>query len=222
MLNDDFPHIRGLSGSFLELLPVDGAAVGVRAGPETSQLVHATDCVVAELDELQFTLGEGPCVDTYRRGLPVLVDDLAGADAFSRWPGFAHEATQAGAAAAFAFPLQIGAAPFGTVELYRRRPGSLDDGQIATVLLIVDDMVRVVLDELTGAGDLQPTANRPVPLFGRVEIPQATGMIAVQLGVPVAEALAQLRAAAFVQHRPALDIARDVIARRVTFTPDPR
>jgi hypothetical protein len=216
----EYPRIRELVGAFQRLLPVDGAAVGIRAGADTAQLVHATDPVIAELDDLQFTLGEGPCVDAHRNGTPVLVADLTGGEAFARWPGFAHEATQAGAAAAFAFPLQIGAAPFGTVELYRRVAGPLTAADTATALLIADDMVTVVLDELAGRDQLQPTTGRPVPMFGRVEIPQATGMIAVQLGITVPQALAQLRAAAFAQHRPVLDLAVEVINRRTTFPPD--
>jgi hypothetical protein len=47
-------------------------------------------------------------------------------------------------------------------------------------------------------------------------------MIAVQLGVSIPEALAQLRAAAFAAHRPILDIAQDVIARRLAFSHDRR
>jgi hypothetical protein len=215
------PHIRALAGSFLELLPVDGVAVSVRAGPDTAQLVHATDPVVAELDDLQFTLGEGPCVDAFRRGFPVLVPDLQDPTAAERWPGFAREATGAGAAAAFAFPLQIGAVPFGTVELYRATPGELSGPEVATALLLADDMMRIVLDEITGPNHLEPTPGNPEPMFGRAEIPQATGMIAVQLQVGIPQALAQLRAAAFTANRPVLQLAQDVIARRITFTGDP-
>jgi len=215
-----YPRIRELTGTFPRLLPVDGAAVGIRAGADTAQLVHATDPVIAELDDLQFTLGEGPCVDAYRSGIPVLIPDLTGDEAMDRWPGFAHEATQAGAAAAFAFPLQIGAAPFGTVELYRRMAGPLTATDTVTALLIADDMVTVVLEEIAGRDQLQPTTGRPVPMFGRAEIPQAAGMIAVQLGVTVPQALAQLRAAAFARHRPVLELAVDVINRAITFSSD--
>ena len=176
-----------------------------------------------QLDDLQFTLGEGPCLDAFRLREPVLVPDLGSAEAFARWPGFAHEATQAGAFAAFAFPLQVGTAPLGTVELYRSEPGALSGRDTAIAVLIVDELVSVVLDDLTGRDHrLAPSGANPVPLFGRAEIPQATGMIAVQLAVSIPEALAQLRAAAFAAHRPILEIAEDVIARRLVFSPDRR
>ena len=104
----DISHTLHLADRFAELLPVNGASIVVRSGPDNTQLVHATDDVVAQLDDLQFTLGEGPCLDAFRLREPVLVPDLGSAEAFARWPGFAHEATQAGAFAAFAFPLQVG------------------------------------------------------------------------------------------------------------------
>ena len=234
----DISHTLHLADRFAELLPVNGASIVVGSGPDNTQLVHATDDVVAQLDELQFTLGEGPCLDAFRLREPVLVSDLGRPEAFARWPGFAHEATQAGAFAAFAFPLQVGTAPFGTapfgtapfgtapfgtVELYRSEPGSLSERDTAIALLIVDELVSVVLDDLTGRDRRHdPGGAPPVPLFGRAEIPQATGMIAVQLGVSIPEALAQLRAAAFAVHRPILDIAEDVIGRRLVFSPDRR
>ena len=54
----------------------------------------------------------------------------------------------------------------------------------------------------------------------RAEIHQATGMVLAQLGVSAADAFARLRAHAFVEQRLLGDIARDVVARRLTFTND--
>lgn len=85
-------------------------------------LVHATDPVVAHLDELQFTLADGPCLDACGSVAPVLVDDLRGGSSRTRWPVFAQEACAAGAVAVFAFPLVTGAVGFGVLELDRRHP----------------------------------------------------------------------------------------------------
>jgi hypothetical protein len=216
----DLAHTVQLVADLLTL-PVDGAGISVRSSTDNNQLVHASDAVIAALDDLQFSLGEGPCLDTYRDRAAVLVADLNDDRAFARWPGFAHEATQAGARAVFAFPLQIGSAPFGAVELYRGTPGPLSEHDTAIALLIVDDLVQVVLDDLAGpAAQLDPTRHRPVPLFGRPEIPQATGMIAVQLDVSIPQALAHLRAHAFAARRTVQDTAQDVIDGRLIFSFD--
>ena len=209
-----------LCGQALQLLSMDGACVVVMGTAGNRELVHATDETVANLDELQFTLGEGPGIDAYRVRSHVLVDDLENEIAFARWPGFAHEATQTGARAAFAFPLQFGVlpVPFGMVEFYRRLPGGLTETELAAALRIVDGLVRAVLDDLTGGGQLDPNPSQPEPMFGRSEVAQATGMISVQLGVPIPQALARLRASAFIERRTVADVAADVIARRRIFT----
>ena len=55
----------------------------------------------------------------------MLASDLDEPEAVRRWPVFAPAARQAGAAAVFAFPLQVGAIRAGVMGLYRERPGPL-------------------------------------------------------------------------------------------------
>jgi hypothetical protein len=214
------PRTRALVEALLRL-PVDGVAVGVGAGPDTAELVYSSDPVGSALDNLQFILGEGPCVDAFRQGRPVLVPDLDDPTVVHRWPWFTRDAVAAGAAATFAFPLHIGATPFGTVELYRHTPGPLTGPNLLTAALLTDDLTRTVLDELAGPGHLEPTPSNPEPQFGRTEIPQATGMIAAQLGISIPQALARLRAAAFTADRPVRHLAQDIIDRRLTLTDPP-
>ena len=54
----------------------------------------------------------------------------------------------------------------------------------------------------------------------RAEVHQAAGMASVQLGVSVMDALARLRAYAFVHDRGVAEVAADVVARRLRFSPD--
>ncbi len=201
-------------------LPMDGAAIVIGGRQDIWQLISATDSVITQLDELQYTLGEGPCIDSYRTRQPVLIPDLEAATAFERWPGFAHEATPVGARAMFAFPLLIGAGAFGVVEFYCRLQGQLEDPDLARALLLVDRIMRVTLDDLGRPGAVDADDEGEVALFGRTQVAQATGMISVQLHTSVADALAQLRARAFTQGRPVGEIADDVIYRRYRFNSD--
>lgn len=206
-------HTRTLCELCLRVLPVDGASVVVRSGRDHREMVYATDGIITRLDDLQFVLGEGPCLDAYRCRMPVLEPRLAGASAADRWPGFAREATRAGAEAVFAFPLQVRAVPFGVLEFYRKSEGGLNETDLATALLLVDDIVRVVLRDLTDAR-LAASTTEAEPLFGSGEIPQATGMVARQLDVSIPEALAHSRAAAFAHNRSVQSLAEDIVARR--------
>ena len=54
----------------------------------------------------------------------------------------------------------------------------------------------------------------------RAEVHQASGMVAVQLGVSVGDALARLRAHAFAEGRPLAAVAEDVVSRRLRLTDD--
>ncbi|WP_052710613.1 GAF domain-containing protein [Pseudofrankia sp. DC12] len=110
-------------------LPVDGAAIAVTSDG-AARVAGASDPAAACLDDLQFTLGEGPGWDAVRHRRPVLVADLAGQPE-RRWPMFAPAVLAAGFRAVFAFPLQIGAVRLGALDLLCGRPGPLGDDTLA-------------------------------------------------------------------------------------------
>jgi len=184
--------------------------------------MRATDEVSEQLAELEVTLGEGPCRDASTSGGPVLASDLAEMQAVRRWPVFAPAACQAGAAAIFAFPLQVGAIRTGIMGLYRERPGSLSAFQLGDALIFADTATLLLLDAQSQAGGPGPQTGQPADLaLHRAEIDQATGMITEQLGVGIAEAFVRLRAYAYVNDLRLTDIARDIVARRLRLHPDP-
>ena len=55
------------------------------------------------------------------------------------------------------------------------------------------------------------------PIDGRAVVHQATGMITIQLGTSLADALLRLRAHAYASGRTVSDIAADVVDRRLRF-----
>ncbi len=200
----------------VRLLPVDGAAVSVVAGTGHREIVYASDEVSTALAELQFSLGEGPCFESHVVGGPVLVPDLA-AGPPPAWPVFATEATAQPVAALFTFPLQIGAVWVATLDTYRSTPGSLDAAELSTALQVAD-IATLALSGLRDGGDrwldgdgrwMEGTAMR----FR--EVHQATGMLIAHLNLPAPAALARLRAYAFGHGRPLLDVAADIVARRL-------
>jgi hypothetical protein len=133
----------------------------------------------------------------------------------TRWPAFARAALDAGVRAMFAFPLRIGAIRIGVLVLYRDRPGALDGEDLALGLLLADVATQVILGLQAGA-----PAERLHDLLARepahwAEIHQATGMVALQLEVPLDEAFVRLRAYAFARELSLREVAREVVARRL-------
>lgn len=202
-----------------ELLAAAGAGLSVAHGGEPREPLLASGPVAEDLAELQFTLGEGPSVDATTRRSPVLVPDLAGASAHSRWPLFAPAATDAGVRAMFAFPVTAGAALVGVLDVYRAEPGSLGPQELADALVLADAVLVLALDERGGiASDLDNLLDIAVS-SRRAPVHQATGMVAAQLGVPMTDALAALRAYAYTEGRRLSDVAADVLARKVRLSP---
>jgi hypothetical protein len=122
--------------------------------------------------------------------------------------------------AVFAFPLQIGTARLGVLDLFRVETGGLSAAQLGDALTFADVAVTTLLDgqETAGAGN---TSDGLDDAMGqRAEVYQAQGMVSVQLGIPLGDALARLRAHAFVKDRPLSEVARDVVARRLIFDND--
>ncbi|SNT55431.1 ANTAR domain-containing protein [Actinomadura meyerae] len=203
---------------------VDGAAVSVATRPDRRQRAHATDAVAAFLEEQQFTLGEGPGIEAGALGGQVLVADVSSPAVASRWPVFAPVATAAGVRAMFAFPLQVGAIRLGTLTMYRVRPGPLTAEQVADAVTLCRTAVAVMLTagwtSPDGAASDQGVWPLGGPGEGRIEVYQATGMVAVQLGVGLQDAFAALRARAFTDGVPLAGLARQVVDRRLRFHPD--
>jgi hypothetical protein len=191
---------------------IDAAALTLRTRSRAQELLGASDEWAASLEELQYTLGEGPGVDAFRRGRPTLITDLV-ADG-ERWPTFAAEAADAGLRAAFAFPLRVGAIRFGTLDLYRRDPGGLTVAVLADAATLAEMVTGAVLDRV--GASMRATA--PDPLRSAVtyqDVNVATGMVAGQMAISLDDAFVRLRAHAFAGGRSVLEVARDVIARRL-------
>lgn len=177
-----------------------------------------TDALGERLAELQVTVGEGPAVDVWRGGGPALVADLDAPSSQARWPMFAPLAVEAGAAALFALPLCVGAIRVGVLSLYQLAVGHLDAAALTDSLAFAELALRLLLDE---QADLSPAdvAEDGLPLHNP-HVHQATGMVAAQLELGMADAFAHLRARAFAEQVPLSALAADVVARRRRFDRD--
>lgn len=197
-------------------LPASGVGVSVVSERGSLLTAAASGSDSARIEELQFALGEGPCLSAIAFRRPVLVPDLL-VDGASTWPGYAPAAHRHGVRAVFAFPLRVGAARLGALDVYRDRPGALSSWTSARALGFADVAVQTMLEAeqsgemVTGLADASET---------RFEVYQAHGMVLVQLGVTAAEALARIRAYAYLHDQTLVEVAEGIIARRLTMEPD--
>ena len=127
-----------------EVTGTTGAGIMLMSGDVPHGSLCTSDGVSAVIEQLQYDLGEGPCVDAYHLDRPVLEPDLAD-PADPRWLAFTGPAVAAGVRAVFGFPLHVGAVRLGALNLYSDRAGPLGTEQHADALVMADVAAQTVL-----------------------------------------------------------------------------
>jgi hypothetical protein len=195
------PQITGANGLGVMLMSGDIPRGSLCSSDDVSQLI----------EDLQYTLGEGPCVDAYQDDTFVTEPDLADPQT-RRWLAFTPPALEAGARAVFGFPLRIGTVRLGALNLYRDRPGELSADEHADALVLADVTARWVLDAQAGAPSGVVAEQLELGADFHFAVHNAAGIVSVQEGISVTEALIRLRAFAYSHDRLLADVAQDVIA----------
>ena len=136
-------------------MALSGCAVVLMSGPCRWARSAVPGGTRPSITELQFELGEGPCLQACASGVPVLLPDLT-AEAAARWPVFAPAAVAAGVRAEFSLPLRAGPRGIGALDLCRDEPGMLSEQQLADALVAADIACDAVLSaqEPFGNADL--------------------------------------------------------------------
>jgi len=185
-----------------------GAAVSLYSSSGAEAIAAVSDEAIRGVEQLQLDHGEGPGRAAFTAGRPDLTSDLAEID--GRWPGYAPAAREAGVGAVYAFPLQLGASRFGVLTFYSDRARQLDSAELAACLFVVDQVTETLLYGETTSDEWRPEV--PRSLRFRTEVYQAQGMVMVLLGVSLVDALARMRAHAYVTGVDLDEVALDIIA----------
>lgn len=201
--------LERLCRAAVENLDLLGASVHLLADGSAGVFV-AADGTPARLGDIEFDAGDGPGATAVALNRPVLVSNLAGPFG-DEWPGYRHGALELGVASVFVFPLHLGAVAFGTLELLSGRVGALSREHARLARRFAAIGVEILLDgDLTdSAGELSGGLERA--FANRADIAQAQGMVMVDLGVTLGEAIARMRAHAFASEMALSELARKVI-----------
>ena len=206
----DFLHM--LTERCVELLEVDAAGLLLADGRGKLQLVAASTEQARVVELFQIQNDEGPCLDSYRTGLPVVVSDLAAEEASARWPRFAASASGMGFANVHAIPMRLRDQVIGTLNLFGGTPHVLEPEVARAARALVDVATIGILQERATrehelvAGQLQSALN------SRVTIEQAKGILAERLHVTPDQAFITLRQYSRNNNRPLTQLAGEVIS----------
>ncbi|GAA3903185.1 GAF domain-containing protein [Streptomyces lacrimifluminis] len=205
-------------------LGAEGIVLSLLVGTApTAEPVWCHPELSARFDELQFTLGEGPGPDAVHTGSPVVEPDLRRVRP-ERWPALLPAAYDLGVHGVCCFPLGIGAIRVGVLTVLCDGDRRLSEQQYTDATALTAALTGAFLNGGPGEGNgnvrgFDMSLDPPSELR-RAVVHQATGMISVQLGVAMEEALLRLRAHAYGSERPLGEIAADVVARRLRFEDD--
>jgi hypothetical protein len=208
----------------VNLLEVDGAAISLVFDGANAATLGSSGLLARAYDELQFTLGEGPCLESVALRAPVLVVDLADPHDV-RWPAYGAAMLAHHIRAVYAMPVLVAGKYVGALDLFRAQPGPLGAEQMAGAVAAAELAALPVLDLMNA--DLQAAVSDPssnawaeLNTLSRAEVSQATGMLMAQLDIDAAAALVRLRANAYATDRSAIDVARDILDRQLMLEDD--
>ncbi|MDQ3103986.1 MAG: GAF and ANTAR domain-containing protein [Actinomycetota bacterium] len=209
--------LERVCGAAVHALSASGAGVSVMSEDGPLGVAAAFDATSRSLEEMQFVVGEGPCMDAFAFRRPCLQPDLDD-DLRGRWPGYTAGALEQGTRAVFAFPLQVGGARLGVMAIYRDFPGSLRPDHLALALGFAEAAVTMLLDGQQQARTDEVAGGLSEALEYRSGVYHAQGMVMIQLRVSLAEAMVRLRAHAFAEDRRLAEVAREVVTGELCLT----
>jgi GAF domain-containing protein len=192
------------------LLEVDAAGLLLADSQGVLRLVAASTEQARVVELFQIQNDEGPCLDCYHTGQPVIVGDIRAGAATARWPRFSAAAAEVGYAGVHAIPMRLRDQVIGTLNLFRAAPNGLGPAVIIAATALADVATigilqeRAVRQQEVVAGQLQ------VALNSRVVIEQAKGILAERLRVTPDEAFLILRRYARDHNHPLTKLAGDV------------
>jgi GAF domain-containing protein len=196
---------------------VDAAAVGIVLADPRGRLefMAGSNENVTLLELFQLQNHEGPCLEAFRTGHPVINVDLGAAG--GRWPRFAPRATALGFQAVHAFPLRLRQQVIGAMNVFGvTKGGDFHDTDVAVMQALADvAAIGLIQERAIRRGEVL-TEQLQGALNSRVVIEQAKGAVAQARGVSVDEAFASIRSYARSNNRRLTDVAHTIVAGPAT------
>lgn len=207
-LNDDCVSILGM----------DHLVVSLAVEGQITEQLWSSGETSASFEDLQFTLGEGPGPDALRTGQAALEHDVA-AVGVERWPALLPAMAHLPVQAMFCLPLALGGITVGVLTALRSRPGHMTGQEMDDALGLAAALTLQFLGGRSAHFDAWVEAQATGELH-RAVVHQATGMLSVQLALPLGKALLRLRAYAYGHDRSIIDAAKDIVSRRLRLDND--
>jgi GAF domain-containing protein len=175
------------------------------------QLMASTSEPTRIVELQQLNIDKGPCVECFATGSVIAVDDLA--DESVRWPEFRSSALGQGFRSVYAVPLRLRNETIGALNLFKSRPGALNQADAAAAQALADVATIGILQERAIRERTLVAEQLQAALDSRVLIEQAKGVVAQTRGLAMEDAFTRLRDYARRNNQRLRDVAESVISR---------
>lgn len=189
--------IPGAQGAGLTLLEAD-----------RPQTVVATADFVRQVDDVQYGLGEGPCVSAVATGATVTSGNLGGE---LQWPHFGPRVGRLGVHSALSLPLLLPDRVLGAMNVYARGRDAFDAHAVRLGEAFAGPAAVSVANAQTLAQAQRLVDQLEQALVSRAEIDQALGVVMSRSGVSAPEAFARLRAISQSRQVKLADVAHQML-----------
>jgi len=198
----------------VHLLEVDAVGLVLTDARGALRVMAATSERAHFMEVLQLHADSGPCLDCYRSGQSVNVDDLTAEK--GRWPGLADTVQHDGYHAVHAVPLRFREQTLGAMNLFSIKPGALRDTDHVIAQALAEAATVAILGQRTILHSAEVADQLQIALDSRVIIEQAKGVLAHQGGLGMSDAFAVLRKYARRNNKRVTDCAHSVVDATLT------
>jgi transcriptional regulator with GAF, ATPase, and Fis domain len=206
---DAIDLLHTLSERSVTLLEADAASIILGDQRGNLQVVASTTPEAHTLDIFQVQTSEGPCLDCYRTGHPMINIDLS--EVAERWPSFRKATADAGYRSTHSLPMRLRDTVIGALNLFCTARSVLDDNDVSIGQALADVATIGLLQERVSRQRELLSEQLQTALNSRVLIEQAKGALSERATIGIDKAFQLMREHSRRTRRPLTDIARSVI-----------
>ena len=205
--------LTALTDRCVDVLDVGAAGLMLVAPDGDLRVLASSSDAMRVLELFELQAQEGPCLDCYRTGQPVVNPDLAKVG--GRWPRFAAEAVAAGFRSAYALPMRLRGVVIGALNLFHVEPGEMRQADVDAAQALADVATIAIFQHRAALEAQVVNEQLNQALNSRIVIEQAKGMVAQREGLDMERAFARLRLHARNHNLRLAEVAEDVIGGRL-------
>ncbi len=180
-----------LSDRCVEVLDVDSAGVMLSTPGGELQVVASSSAAMRGLELFELQANEGPCVECFLTGEPIVSLELSSVDA--RWPQFTRRAVDDGINSVYALPMHLRNVTVGALNMFRVEAGLLQAEDVLVAQALADVATIAIIQHQASVSAAELNRQLGEALNSRIIIEQAKGKVSEASGLDMDRSFQRIR-----------------------------